>query len=271
MSNTTWETTTWNDGRNNWIIEFSEKSHTYKIRTELEDKAQRAPSVTTILNALDFGKSGALSAWSANLAAESIGQDLHSYGDKTLPMGVIPGVAENARKAHTKRKDKAGDTGTIAHDWLEHFLLGENPPPPKDPQVGRIVAPAVEFFQQHDVQVLEVETRLATELVRVRYAGTVDVLAVVDGKVTLIDFKTSNHPSFTHALQMAGYDLAIDKDIEQYLVLYLDLKSTARCPQRDGYWERWVSGQEAQNYLSLWMTTLSLHDIGTKLKKGYAK
>lgn len=62
------------------------------------------------------------------------------------------------------------------------------------------------------------------------YAGTTDALAVVDGKQTLIDFKTSNHFHASYHLQINAYTWAewsehealVPSKIKQAKVLHLN-------------------------------------------------
>jgi hypothetical protein len=37
------------------------------------------------------------------------------------------------------------------------------------------------------------------------FGGTLDLLIEIDGKIYLLDFKTSNHPSYKYFLQLAAY------------------------------------------------------------------
>ena len=229
---TNYETSTWNG----YDIKFYPKSHTYHIRAGATDRPwSKVPSVTTVLNAVDGGKSGAMAYWAANLAADSVTQQLHPYSDRTLPAGVIMGIAENARKAHTVKRDKAGDAGNVAHEWLEkycYYLRDGTPKPrrPSDKSAQWIVDRALQFFDNHEVKPIHIERKLGGMLDDQGYAGTVDLIALVDGELWMIDFKTSNHPSWTHVTQMAGYELILGDRLTcvKHCVLYIDLKSTAR-------------------------------------------
>jgi hypothetical protein len=61
------------------------------------------------------------------------------------------------------------------------------------------------------------------------YAGTIDRLAWLDGKLTLIDIKTSNNIHDSYWLQLAAYAALVhnmtDFQIEQYCILHLNAKT----------------------------------------------
>ena len=225
-------------------IKFYPKSHTYHVKPPGEGW-RKVPSVTTVLNTVDGGKAGALAHWAARLASETVAQQLEPYTEKVLPSQVVPGIAENARTAHTRKKDKAGDAGTQAHEWLEKYCyhLRDGTPKPRMPQdqgTKWIVERGLKFFESHEVEPIHIETRMAGEVDGIWYAGTVDLVALVDGDLWMIDFKTSNHPSWTHVTQMAGYEWTRPggQPSSAHCVLYIDLKSTARVAkgQSPPYW-----------------------------------
>jgi hypothetical protein len=58
------------------------------------------------------------------------------------------------------------------------------------------------------------------------YSGTVDIIAEVNGQLTVGDLKTSNYLSAEHLLQAAGYQIALEEEFEDpfenRVILHLD-------------------------------------------------
>jgi len=98
---------------------------------------------------------------------------------------------------------KSADEGTRVHEAAEAILTG------KEPVVDPDIAPAVKAFQQfideRNVQVDPeyVERRVVNH--NDRYAGTVDSVALIDGKLGVLDLKTSAGIFRDYTLQLAAY------------------------------------------------------------------
>ena len=100
-------------------------------------------------------------------------------------------------------KKKSADEGTRVHEAAEAILTG------KDPVIEPDIAPAVEafrkFIDEKNVQVDPeyVERRVVNH--NDRYAGTVDSVALIDGKLGVLDLKTSSGIYRDYTLQLAAY------------------------------------------------------------------
>jgi len=98
---------------------------------------------------------------------------------------------------------KSADEGTRVHEAAEAILTGKEPVYEKD------IAPAVkafkEFIDERNVQVDPeyVERRVFNH--NDRYAGTVDSVALIDGKLGVLDLKTSAGIFRDYTLQLAAY------------------------------------------------------------------
>ena len=97
------------------MLEFNAKQHAYKL------DGKPLTGVTTILSVI---AKPALINWSANMAVSYIKANL-SKGIKT---GDWDKIFAEAKIAHTKKKEKAGDVGTMAHEWIENYIKGEKKP-----------------------------------------------------------------------------------------------------------------------------------------------
>jgi len=95
--------------------------------------------------------------------------------------------------------------GTMIHEAIEKILKGE------EAQYDKRMAPSIETFKQWRAQyplevvdpVLDIERRVVD--VEQGYAGTVDVIAEVEGVVSIIDLKTSTTLTKEFGLQTAAY------------------------------------------------------------------
>ena len=100
-------------------------------------------------------------------------------------------------------RDEAARRGTRLHSMIEE-QLGPNPPPEPDCPYWRCVRPLV----KHIESVFGLE--LPVWNVEVGYAGTLDCLAMLDGHVTVLDWKGSTKPKREewiedYCLQAAAY------------------------------------------------------------------
>jgi hypothetical protein len=100
-------------------------------------------------------------------------------------------------------KKKSADEGTRVHEAAEAILIG------KDPIITSDIKPAIEaflkFIEENNIQVDSewVEKRLIN--FDERYAGTVDSIALIDGKLGVLDLKTSQAIYRDYSLQIAAY------------------------------------------------------------------
>lgn len=143
----------------------------------------RVPSVTTITSR--FKDSGGLMHW-----AWTIGLDGGDYRE---------------------RRDEAASAGSIAHGWIEGWIHGEDTfaelPEDCDTETADQAAKAFNAFRdwadQVKLEIPETEVSLISE--RYRYGGTLDANALVAGKPTLLDWKTSNGTYPEYVVQLAAY------------------------------------------------------------------
>lgn len=114
---------------------------------------------------------------------------------------------------HQKYKnvlDTAADIGSYTHESIEHYIQeGKELDLTIVPQyIQDKVNSAYNAFKDwwyyvrdHKVSILMEETPLVCEY----YGGTLDLLIKIDGRIYLVDFKTSNHIGYKYYLQLAAY------------------------------------------------------------------
>jgi hypothetical protein len=183
------------------------------------DEGVLVPSVTHVLSCI--GKP-ALINWAANTERALVvdaAADLYLDLAKTPPMGRMAYVATldgriGKAKAHQRELAKAAEIGRQAHaliEWHVRRSLGQTVGP--EPRV--VDAALWSFMAFTDwagsvgLKPLAIEQ---TVFSRVHgYAGTMDLLAEVNGVKTLVDFKTSKAIYAEAHLQTAAYRVALNE------------------------------------------------------------
>lgn len=172
---------------------------THRFWKEVEGKRHYyRKSVTGILN--DCIAKPGLVYWAVELGEDYL-LDLIASGKVLTEMDVL-----TAGQQHTIRKQEAADIGTQAHEWIDHWLNGENPEIPADQNVAMAIQSFLTFQRDHQVKWHEGEQIVCSDTYG--YAGRYDRVAEIDGKLYLVDFKTSNAINPEYALQTALYQIA---------------------------------------------------------------
>lgn len=159
----------------------------------------RLPSVTTIIGR--FKESGALLKWAYNT-----GRDHGELSGRGLP-------APDSLYAVSK---KAADIGTSVHSMVEAFIKGEDPEPIRlvsvDPEKALSGFQAFRaWWDQSRMEVIAQEVLLVSE--KHRYGGTPDAIGRMhDGRICLLDWKTSNSVYADHLIQLAAYKQLWDEN-----------------------------------------------------------
>ena len=156
------------------LLKKSAKAHTKYIN----NAGVQVPGVTTILGVLN---KPALVKWANNLGLQGIDS--------------------------TKYRDKAANVGTLAHLMVQNFLQ-ETKGDYSDFSSEEInlaencLISFYEWYKNNSVKPIFLEKGFVSELHQ--YGGTIDCYAVLNGKPTLLDFKTSSGiwPEMLH--QVAG-------------------------------------------------------------------
>ncbi|CAB4132443.1 PD-(D/E)XK nuclease superfamily [uncultured Caudovirales phage] len=160
-----------------------------------------------------------------------------------MGMPVEQGLLE-----YFKRTDKdaqediltdAQERGSNVHGAIEALLLGEKVESKlyrrKREKLG--IASFVDFFNKvHPTDVIS-EHVVAYMNEDVKFAGTLDLIATINGKRILIDFKTSAVHSKKNDLQVQAYKAAVeqstDEKIDDCYVLYLGTSHKGTRPKAD--------------------------------------
>ena len=116
-------------------------------------------------------------------------------------------------------KDKSAEEGTLIHETIEAILKKESVTIPASIQPA--VAAFQNFYDSNPVIVHQVEERLVSQ--RHRYAGTMDVLAEINGQLGVLDIKTSLAIYRDYQIQTAAYVEALKErsDLPSHLTRWI--------------------------------------------------
>lgn len=142
----------------------------------------------------------------------------------------LAAILVDAKKADREVLEDAGNVGHIAHAWIESYiqsiLAKDNPRSleilakwPEDERAANCCIAAVEWMFNHKVEWLQTERKVYSR--EFKYAGTMDGLAIVSAcenprccaqpftdRLSIVDWKTSNHLYAEYLLQTAAYQQA---------------------------------------------------------------
>lgn len=149
------------------------------------------PSVTNVIGTLSKGD--VLSRWSAKMVAET------AYRMRfALPEMEEHEAVTMLKQSPWARSKRAADRGTDIHAYLEARLNGWEPEElSSDAEPYRAAA---EDWLGKDIEIVATELTAFHPL----YAGTMDFVARIDGRLTIGDFKTSKAIYDEAALQLAA-------------------------------------------------------------------
>ena len=189
------------------ILEFDENKHIYSVNGKT---IYGTTSITGVIN------KPALVYWAANMAADAFLANMEA--GKPLDEVQIKELSNIIRTAHAQKKDKAADIGTMIHEWLEQFLkagLAKKPIPKKpiNPEMKNAIEAFLSWTKKNKVKFTETERKVYSK--KYGYAGTLDAIAVVNGKPTIVDFKTSNAIYPEMFLQTVAYQSALQEETKK--------------------------------------------------------
>jgi len=119
-------------------------------------------------------------------------------------------LLQKAYYAHSTNLKKTAKKGTDLHEELEHFVKGEMGIMPKREYDAKI-QPFIEWSNKYVDEFLWSEAHCYDEGLWV--GGISDTGAILkDGKVAVIDFKSSKDAYLTSYIQSAGYAIQIEKN-----------------------------------------------------------
>ena len=187
-------------------VEFDSVNHKYYI-DEIE-----FPSVTTILNILD--KSAPLMQWSANVALQYIKEHMDELHTKTSGQ-----ILYAAKQEHKRIKNAAASVGTRTHRLVEDYLIANKYK--SNPSRNELILSGIsedlkkpfyaflDWIEDKNFVLSDVEKIIYSK--KLRYAGTLDIRCLLNGRKYIIDLKTSSCIYEEMLLQLSGYKNAYEE------------------------------------------------------------
>lgn len=190
---------------------YEAESHTYTDK----ESGKLLPGVTSILGHMN---KGFLAPWAAKEAVTFLQDKLMKI--KKMDKAEFLLLLDEAKNSWRRKGDDAKESGTIAHDWIEEYLKGNKQELPADEKAKHSVEAFLNWENENKVEWLHSEIVVGSKVHE--FGGKIDAIAILNGRKTLIDFKTSNQISKDYFLQTAAYQLAVEEmggEIEQRYIL----------------------------------------------------
>jgi len=168
------------------------------------------PRVTNITGQLD--KSGPLMYWAVNCYEEYMNNVVDQRkGGEYMGVNLIRAMITSGKKNFRSISSKAKDIGTLVHDLIHRYLeTGEEPGENIDDQALSAFLAFLEFAKQHKIEGRGLEAVLYGD----GYAGTCDFYGFMDGKRTIIDWKSAKGIYDEYLYQVAAYREAFNRTPE---------------------------------------------------------
>jgi hypothetical protein len=210
-------------------IEFDPDKHFYHV----VGTNAKPDGVTTILGLIPKY----LLPWVARTTADYIQAGILARlaGEGAVETTFLASLCDEAKKEHTRKRDAAGDIGLLVHGFAEEVICGVE----VDDEFWEVTPeeahPGCLAFLQwwNSVKPLEnVESERIVFSRKLFYCGTCDLFATINGKPTVVDFKTGSGFYEDQPLQLAAYATAIEEElgieIKDGWIIHLD-KETGKC------------------------------------------
>lgn len=168
-------------------------------------------SVTNATGIID--KSRPLIYWAVGLTKDFLMQNLKNLIDDKKGDKIVALIEESIQQ-HRIKKERAADIGTQVHDWAEQFIKAktkkDQPKLPDDPQVYNGVSAFLRWVDEREITFVSSEKQIYSK--KYNYAGIMDAEAIIDGKLCVVDFKTSKAIYPEHFIQTCGYLIASEEE-----------------------------------------------------------
>ncbi len=196
------------------LLEYYPDTHTYKVNDKI---IYGVSSIVGIIN------KPALMYWAVNQCIDNL-KAIWEAG-KSYDEIEINNILETSKKIHTEKKNVSLTIGTFVHQWIEKYInykLGKNKSPkiPVNKEIVNSIKAFLKWEKENKIKWLESERKLYS--VKYEYAGTLDAEAIVNNKLSIIDFKTSNEIYDENLLQVSAYLYAREEETKQdYKNIYI--------------------------------------------------
>lgn len=187
-------------------VKFFTESHQYWVDNG-DGKFKRKKGVSTISGVLD--KSRALQSWQQQITAEFLLDKIEK--EETIGHeAIIEAIAQCDVK-----KDEAANVGTTIHSYISTYILhkmgqGEMVGEPENNEVAMGLKAFLDWEKENHVEYHHTERIVYSK--KYDYIGCLDLDVTINGKRSLVDFKSSNGLYNSVNAQTAGYCIASEEE-----------------------------------------------------------
>jgi hypothetical protein len=180
---------------------------------------KRLLGVTTALSAISKGDG--LIQWAVNCAIDYARANLLTQEEledgqfrmiREMDQEELSLILQGAKYAWKAQRDEAASIGTLAHEWIEAYLKGEDPEWPSDPHVGNSCQAALEWIKSVKWETIKIEYQIY--LPELGVGGICDWYARINGVLAIPDWKTSKSLHSSYAYQTATYLKALEGEFD---------------------------------------------------------
>lgn len=172
------------------------------------DKGKEVKDLIRVTDATGVINKPMLVAWASRMAIDYLRPLVEQGNVITLD------DLEIAKDAHRRKAQIAADKGSAVHAFAESFIKTGNAELPKDEAILNGCKAFLKWIEESKVQFVSSERMVYSR--KHKFIGTMDAEAIVDGKLRVIDFKTSTGIYDEMLLQTAGYQIASEEEGSTY-------------------------------------------------------
>lgn len=244
-------------------FEFVDNGHAYYL------DGVKMTGVTTVLAVIAKPQ---LIQWATNMAAEYVQKKIIDCSPGLI-LESLPAWLVEAKTAHRKTKESAGDWGSIVHKAIEVWIATKEIPElvtvkKEGFKVEEAHKVAINHFikwaTDNNVKFLASEEKVFSRELFV--GGTIDFIGEIDGEVWIGDIKTSSAIYPEHFFQVAAYQKLMEDMAETDEGMMVNVKGhvVLNC-RKDGSFEekRSISNEDAR---AAFLAALTIKRITDKLQ-----
>ena len=229
---------------------FSKEKHIHELLKDNEWKPLQG--ITSVLSVI---AKPALIPWAVKMATDFIA--VAWQADIPYSAEAISLILNEAKIAHRKKKEVAGDWGIEVHSEVERYVL--DCIAGREPIATERIKQFVDWATENKVKFLESEKHLYSE--KHWIGGICDLVMEIDGQIWIGDIKTGSGIYPEHFLQMAAYEIMLNemelyKNITGHIVINL---------KKDGKFEEKRNAQ-TETHKQAFLSALNLYRVLNDVK-----
>lgn len=197
-----------------------------------------------------FSEDGWKFAWPVKLMAEQIHADIdeHSGSGENVYVEIkrnsLNEIIQNAKNAWRRTRDSAAEKGTSAHFYIEEYVkTGAALALPDDKEIVNCLDNFFKWEKKYNVKWLASEIQVGS--LKYVFAGILDALIEIDGKIVLLDYKTSSSIKDEYNIQLAGLCICLEE-----MGVTVDARAILHIPKEGEYEFRIIDSDLAKDKLA---------------------